>query len=483
MRNPIAIVVALLALLVTGCSASRPSSGPTTSAASSPADPSGPLTADQARAIAKEAYVYGFPMVDSYRVQYSYFINPANPEYKGPWNEVHSTARVFTPADTTIQTPNSDTPYSMLGADLRAEPLVLLVPPIDKDRYYSLQFIDGYTYNFAYVGSRTTGNDGGAYLLVGPGWTGQKPEGISDVIRSDTDFALVAYRTQLLGPDDLENVKKVQAGYKAMPLSTFLKKSAPTAAATVEWPAPLTPDDQKTSLKFFDLLDFQLKYAPTLDSEKDVRARFASIGLKGDGTFSSDKLSPEMRKAFEGGMADAWADFATFKKDKIDTGEVKAGQLFGTKEELNGNYLYRMAAAVIGIYGNSKQEAMYPVLSIDADGKPLSGTNKYTLTFPADGLPPVNAFWSVTMYKLPESLLVDNPINRYVINSPMLPNLTRNADGSLTFYIQNSPPSSDKQPNWLPAPPGPFTVFMRLYWPQDEATNGTWQAPKLVAVS
>jgi hypothetical protein len=486
MRNPIAIVVALLALLLTGCSGSRQAAdqGSEQPKSGTPASsPSGPPSADQVRAIAKEAYIYGFPMVDSYRIQYSYFINSASPEYKGPWNEVHNTARVFTPADTTVQTPNSDTPYSMLGADLRAEPLVLLVPPIDDDRYYSLQFIDGYTYNFAYVGSRTTGNDGGAYLLAGPGWTGQKPEGISEVITSDTDFALVAYRTQLFGPDDLENVKKIQAGYKAMPLSAFLKKSAAPSAPAVEFPTPLSSDDQKTSLKFFDLLDFQLKYAPAMDSEKDIRARFASIGLTGDGTFSSEKLSPDMQKAFTDGMADAWTEFATFKKEKIDTGEVKSGDLFGTKEKLNGNYLYRMAGAVIGIYANSNEEAMYPILSVDADGKPLSGESKYTLTFGPDQLPPVNAFWSVTMYKLPESLLVDNPINRYVINSPMLPNLTKNPDGSLTLYIQNSPPESVKQPNWLPAPPGPFTIFMRLYWPQEDALNGTWQAPKLVKVS
>jgi hypothetical protein len=422
-------------------------------------------------------------MVDSYRIQHSYFIDPQSAEYKGSWNEVHSVARVFTPADTAVQTPNSDTPYSMLGADLRAEPLVLLVPPIDKDRYYSVQFIDGYTYNFAYVGSRSTGNDGGAFLLAGPNWNGAKPEGIKEVIKADTDFALVAYRTQLFGPEDLENVKKIQAGYQAMPLSTFLKKSAPAAAAAVEWPAPLSSDEEKTSLRFFDLLDFQLKFAPTLASEKDIRARFASIGLTGDGTFNSEKLSPEMQNAFSDGMADAWAEFATFKKDEIDTGKVTSGQLFGTKEELNGNYLYRMAGAVIGIYANSKAEAMYPVLSTDADGKPLSGENKYTLTFPAGGLPPVNAFWSVTMYKMPESLLVDNPINRYLINSPMLPNLTKNADGSLTLYIQNSPPESDRQPNWLPAPPGPFTIFLRLYWPKEDALNGSWQAPKLTKVS
>ena len=481
MRNSVVLVILLLVAAIAGCGTSNQAKPTETTSVRSA--PGGPLTAEQVRAIAKEAYIYGFPMVDSYRVQYSYFIDSASPEYKGPWNEVHSAARVFTPADTTIQTPNSDTPYSMLGADLRAEPLVLFVPPVDKDRYYSLQFIDGYTFNFAYVGSRTTGNEGGLYLLAGPGWTGEKPEGIKEVIKADTDFVLVAYRTQLLGPDDLENVAKIQAGYKAEPLSTFLKDKTSPEAPAVNWPAPLTPDDQKTSLRFFDLLDFQLTYAPTLPTEADVRARLASIGLTGDGKFDSEKLSPEKQEAFRAGMADAWAEFAAFKKDKIDTGEVKSGQLFGTEEQLNANYLYRMAGAVIGIYANSNEEAMYPVLTTDSDGAPLTGADKYTLTFAPGQLPPVNAFWSVTMYKLPESLLVDNPINRYVINSPMLPDLVKNPDGSLTIHIQNNPPASDKQPNWLPAPPGPFQLFLRLYWPETAALDGSWQAPKVVKVS
>ena len=478
MRKVVLLVVTLLVAVLAGCGTKTTP----TQQSSAPPSATGPATPEQVRAIAKEAYMYGFPMVDSYRIQNAYFINPKSPEYKGVWNEVHSVARVFTPADTAVQTPNSDTPYSMLGADLRAEPLVLTVPPIEKDRYYSLQFIDGYTYNFAYVGSRTTGNDGGAYLLAGPDWKGEKPAGVNDVIRADTDFVLVAYRTQLFGPDDLENVKKIQAGYKAEPLSTFLKKPAPPAAPAMNWPTPLSSDDEKTSLRFFDLLDFQLKYAPTMDSEKDIRARFASIGLKGDGTFTSELLSPQRQEAFKSGMADAWAELASFKKGKIDTGEVKSGQLFGTKEQLNGNYLYRMAGAVIGIYANSADEAMYPVLSTDADGAPLLGADKYTLTFEPGQLPPVNAFWSVTMYKLPESLLVDNPINRYLINSPMLPNLVKNPDGGLTIYVQNTSPGPEKAANWLPAPTGPFTVFMRLYWPKLKALDGSWQPPKLVKV-
>ena len=442
------------------------------------------ITADpaQVREIAKAAYVYGFPMVDSYRVQNAYSINPNSPERKGPWNEIHSAARVFTPADTAVQTPNSDTPYSMLGADLRTEPLVLMVPPVEKDRYYSLQFVDAYTCNFAYLGSRTTGNDGGVYLLAGPQWCGEKPEGITEVITSDTDFALAIYRTQLRGANDLGNVEKIQAGYIAQPLSTFLKKSAPAPAPAIDWPAPLTSEGQKTSLRFFDLLDSQLAFAPVMTSEKDIRARFASIGLTGGGAFDSAKLGTEIAEAFKAGMADAWAEFDALKKDKIDTGQVTAGQLFGTKEQLNGNYLYRMAGAVLGIYGNSRQEALYPALATDSDGVPLTGTDEYTLTFPPGQLPPVNASWSVTMYKLPESLLVDNPINRYLINSAMLPDMVRDPDGGLTVYVQNSPPEPGKTANWLPAPTGPFTVFMRLYWPKPDALDGSWQPPKLVKV-
>ena len=148
------------------------------------------VTPAEARAIAKEAYIYGFPMVDSYRIQYAYFVDTKNPEYKAPWNQLVNIPRVYTPADTAIQTPNSDTPYSLLGMDLRAEPIVLTVPAIEKDRYFSIQLIDAYTFNFDYIGSRTTGNDGGSFLIAGPGWKGETPKGVKKVIRSETEFVL-----------------------------------------------------------------------------------------------------------------------------------------------------------------------------------------------------------------------------------------------------------------------------------------------------
>jgi hypothetical protein len=470
------VVLALL-VLVAGCSTKGSEETPKSSPPPSPAA----VTPEQARAIAKDAYIYGFPMVDSYRVQYGYFVNKQDPEYKGGWNEIHSTARVYTPADTAVQTPNSDTPYSMLGADLRAEPLVLTVPPIQQDRYYSLQFVDGYTYNFAYVGSRTTGNGGGKYLLAGPGWKGDKPAGVNEVIRSDTELALVVYRTQLLGPSDLDGVKKVQAGYQVQPLSAFLKQPPPAPAPPIDFVPPLTAEQEKTSPQFFDILNFILRFAPTLPSEKSLRDRFATIGIGPDGSFDPDKLSPEMRAAIEGGMADAWTEFKG-TQDKVNSGQLSSGDFFGTREMLKDNYLYRMAGAVIGIYGNTKEEALYPVFDTDADGAPLTGANNYTYRFPPGQLPPVNAFWSLTMYQLPQSLLVDNPMNRYLINSPMLDSLVKDPDGGYTFYVQNASPGLDKESKWLPAPQGPFRLVLRLYWPKPDALNGTWKAPQPVKV-
>jgi hypothetical protein len=158
---------------------------------------------------------------------------------------------------------------------------------------------------------------------------------------------------------------------------------------------------------------------------------------------------------------------------------VKSGDMFGTREYLKNNYLNRMAGAVLGIYGNSKQEAMYPIYAVDAKQQKLDGSKRYALRFAPGQLPPVNAFWSVTMYELPTSLLVANPINRYLINSPMLPSLKKDPDGGVTLLIQNESPGKDNEANWLPAPKGPFVMAMRLYWPKEEAIEGKWIAPPL----
>jgi len=433
------------------------------------------------RAIAKEAYIYAYPMVDSYRIQHAYFIDRTNPEFKAPYNELQNLARVFTPADKAVQTPNSDTPYGSIGLDLRAEPFVLTVPAIAKERYFSIQLIDAYTHNFAYVGSRTTGNGGGSFLIAGPNWKGEKPAGIKEVIRSETELLFALYRTQLFSPEDIGEVKKVQAGYKAEPLSAFLGEPAPPAAPAIDFPAPLTPQEQKSSLEVFNLLNFILQFCPTDPSETDLMARFAKIGIGGGKKMDFAGMTPEQRGAYEGGIADAWKDYQGIMAE-ISAGKITSGDLFGTRDYLKNNYLLRMAAALLGIYGNSKEEAMYPAYRVDSEAQPLDGSKRYTLHFKADEFPPVNAFWSVTMYDLPASLLVENPINRYLINSPMLPDLKRDADGGVTIHIQHESPGPDKEANWLPAPQGPFWCAMRLYWPKEAALDGSWKQPGLKIV-
>ena len=443
--------------------------------------PADPLTPAEARAIAKEAYIYGYPVVDNYRIQHSYFVDRKSPEFKAPWNQIANIPRIATPADKAVQSINADTPYSWIGMDLRAEPVVLTVPVIDKTRYFTAQLIDQYTFNFAYIGSRATGNDGGSFLIAGPGWKGDMPNGVKTVIRSETEFVIIPIRTQLFNPDDIDNVKKVQAGYKAQTLSAFLGQPAPKAAPTIDFIKPLTPDEQKNSPEFFNILNFALQFCPTDTSEKELMTRFAKLGIGAGKTFDADKLSPEIKKAIGDGMADAWADFAGAQK-LFAEGKLTSGDVFGTREYLKNNYLYRMAAAVIGIYGNSAQEASYPLYYVDEAGQKLDGANRYTLRFAPDQLPPVNAFWSMTMYEMPASLLVDNPINRYLLNSPMLPQFKRDADGGLTLLIQNESPGKDKEANWLPGPKGPFSVVMRLYWPKPAALDGSWKKPPMKIV-
>lgn len=445
------------------------------------------VTPEEARSIAKDAYIYGYPLVENYRIQYAYFVDESGSQYKGPWNEVINIGRVFTPKDTAIQTPNSDTPYSFVGADLRAEPIVLTVPKIDEKRYYSLQFIDWYTFNFAYVGTRTTGNDGGTYLLAGPGWQGDKPTGVDKIIQAETEFVFVGYRTQLFDPADIDHVRAIQAGYKATPLSEFLGAKDGNAATMeratpANFIAPLTQTEERTDLRFFDILNVVLNYAPTPPEEEELRARFAKINIGGDKNFDPSAFSSEVQEAIGQGMKDAWAEYDKFKKTKIDTGEVTSGDMFGTRKFIDGRWMYRMAGTIMGIYANSKQEAMYPLLTVDSKGQLLNGQNQYTLTFKAGEFPPANAFWSVTMYDLPQSLLVANPINRYLINSPMLPALKKAANGNLTIYIQNESPGPDKAANWLPAPKAGFWIPIRIYWPKEAALDGTWKAPAIERV-
>lgn len=444
------------------------------------------VTPAEARAIAEEGFIYGLPIVMNYVVMYEYFVNPSSGQYKGAFNQIHNEARVFTYKDTSVITPNSDTPYSMLCLDLRAEPYILSVPAVEKERYYSVMLCDGNTFNYGYIGSRATGNDAGDYMVVGPNWKGETPPGVKKLFRSSTEFTMVVYRTQLFGPDDMPNVEKVQAGYKAQPLSAYLHQSAPPAAPAVSFPKA---NDELVKTNFFEYLDFALQFAPAGPEEKDIRAKLARIRVGPGKTVNLNDLSQHKAEILLGvkqGEQKIEEKVSAMGK-KINGWNIASA--FGDRDFYHGDWLLRAAAAKAGIYGNDAVEAMYPMTKWAPNGEPLDGSkHNYTLTFAKEQFPPVNAFWSVTMYNGKSQLLIKNPINRYLINSPMLPNMKKNADGSLTLYIQMDSPGKDKESNWLPAPNGPIYLVMRLYWPKTEPPSilppgeGTWKPPGIVKV-
>jgi hypothetical protein len=442
----------------------------------------------EAKAIAEEGFIYGLPIVMNYAVMYEYSVDKNSGQYKAPFNQINNEARVFTYKDTAVITPNSDTPYSILWLDLRAEPIVLSVPAVDKARYYSVMLCDGNTFNYGYIGSRATGSDAGDYLVVGPNWQGATPPGIKKVFQSSTQFSAVAYRTQLFNAEDMPNVVKVQAGYKSQPLSTYLKQPAPPVAPAVDFPKA---NAELVKKNFFEYLDFALQFAPAGPEERAIREKLARIGVGSGKTFEFKDLPLTHKLEIGLGMKDGEEKVEKYlSSGQKDVNGWKIGSLFGDRLFYSGDWLKRAAAAKGGIYGNDAVEAVYPMAKTLADGEVLDGSkHEYTLTFPAGQTPPVNAFWSVTMYDGKTQLLIENPINRYLINSPMLPGMKTNADGSLTLYVQNKSPGADKEANWLPAPNGPVYLVMRLYWPKTEAPSvlppggGTWQPPGIKRVS
>jgi hypothetical protein len=443
---------------------------------------------EETKVIAEEGFVYGLPIVMNYAVMNEYAVDKGNPQFKAPFNEINNEHRVFTYQDTAVITPNSDTPYSLVWMDLRAEPMVLSVPAVDKKRYYSVMLCDGNTYNFGYIGSRATGSEPGDYLVAGPDWKGNTPPGIKKVFSSTTPFAMAIYRTQLFNAADMPNVEKVQAGYKVQPLSAFLKQPASSAAPKIDF-LPATTAGIKGN--FFEYLDAALQYVPPDPDSKDIRAKLASIGVGPGKTFDFKDLSEAHKAAVLVGLKEG-----DDKVDKYLSGGMKdingwkIGSPFGDRAFYKGDWLLRAAAAKGGIYGNDAIEATYPMTRTDAKGETLDGSkHNYTITFPAGQLPPVNAFWSVTMYDGKSQLLIKNPINRYLINSPMMSQMKKNPDGSLTLYIQKDSPGKAKESNWLPAPNDTIYLVMRLYWPKETppsvlpAGEGTWKPPAIVQAS
>ena len=372
------------------------------------AAPDAALSAAEARAIAKDAFIYGFPMAANYQTMYKQVIDTASPDHRGSFNAVSSSKSVATPDDKFVVTPNSDTPYSYLWLDLRAEPIVVTVPKIEPSRYYTGQMIDLYTYNFAYLGTRAFGNDGGTFLIAGPGWSGPTPAGIKAVIHTETQFAYVLFRTQLFNTADLPNVNQIQSGYNAQPLSAFLHQPAPAAAPAVNWPIPA--DIMSPSAAIFPIVNFIFQFCPPNPSESALLARFAKLNIgPGQTPSTSANFSPEIQQAINDGIKDSDVDLAAVMK-KINTDAVSSGDIFGTRDFLKDNYLYRYVGAKLGLYGNSKQDALYFGYFIDASHQPLDASkSSYELHFAKDALPPTKAFWSLTMYDGQDSAAGSQP--------------------------------------------------------------------------
>ena len=465
------IISALIIILLIGCKEEAPK-----------------LTPAEAQKIAKEAYIYGFPLALNYKTLYAYTLDKNSKEYKGEFNAKSCEARVYTPEDKAIVTPNSDTPYCIFWSDIRIEPVVFSIPEIEADRFYHFQFIDVFTHNFAYVGTVSTGNKAGKYLIAPTDWVGEIPEGITEIIRCESDFFLTIVRTQLMDKDDLSNVEEIQNEYKIQLLSDYMGTEAVNSAPKTDW-LVWNEGDQFTEAAF-KYIDVMLNYTQNIESEISLREKIAKLGIGTTEPYNFEAFDKEIQDAIKAGVKEglsAIKDFAV----KETSDPLSSAKIFGTRDFLNKSakenygfndfFIMRAMAAQMGLYGNSGAEAIYPTYLVDAEGSPFDASkNNYTITFKKGEFPPVKAFWSITMYDGVSQLLIDNSINRYLVNSPMMDEFIINEDGSLTFYIQKESPGKELESNWLPAPNGPFYAVMRLYGPKEEALKGEWLNPPML---
>ena len=444
------------------------------------------ITQTEARAIGEEAYIFAYPLLLSYRAHYVGGIDTESPFYRAGYNEIVHDAR---PADHTrhdVVTINADTPYSNFGIDLRAEPFVVSVPEIS-DRYYVMQFADLYTHNFAYIGTRSTGKNAGSYLFVGPKWEGEIPSDTFDgVYHCETDTFTAIVRTQLLSEADLPNVAAVQKGYNIMSLSEFLGEEPRPAKGVENWPR--WDQGKASSIGFIEYFNFILGLAePIHPQDRPALERFAKIGIGPGLAFDAATVDPGIRKAIQDGIDDATQKIIHRSQN---IGEQVNGwnmmDAFGPREFFKQDWLLRAAGAMAAIFANDKVEAFYPQVYIDSDGSTLDGiSSAYILRFDSGQLPPAKYFWSMTMYDKSydgnAGYLVENPIDRYLINSTT-DGLIYGDDGSLNIFIQHEVPAGDAAANWLPAPAAPFYLTMRVYGPEESALNGEWVPPPVQKV-
>jgi hypothetical protein len=374
--------------------------------------------------------------------------------------------------------PNFDTLYSSAWLDLTKEPMVISAPDT-AGRYYLLPMLDMWTDVFASPGKRTSGTKAGNFAVVPPAWQGQLPTGVQK-IQSPTGYVWVCGRTQANGPKDYDAVHKVQDGYTVTPLSQWGKAPQPVKAVidpSLDMKTP--PLDQVNKMPagaFFKYGAELMKANPPHVTDWSILDRLKRIGIEAGKNFDYEKLDASVRQALEKAAADGlkemYAKLPTFAR------VANGWQMNTDTMGVYGNYyLKRAAVAMVGLGANQPEDAIYPLNFADADGKPVVGENNYTLHFNKEDLPPVNAFWSVTMYD-EAGFQVANPISRFAIGDR--DELKYNADGSLDLYMQNENPGRDKVSNWLPSPAkGKLGVTMRLYAPKPQALDGRWNPPAI----
>jgi hypothetical protein len=427
-------------------------------------------------AIATEAYVYFYPLVLA-DVTRRVMINgePKPNSLTGPMNMFHH-LRALPPADfKDAARPNYDTLYSTVWLDLSEEPIVLSVPDT-QGRYYLLEMVDMWGDTFAVPGKRTSGTAAANFAVVPQGWQGKLPKDM-ERIESPTMYVLIVGRTQTNGPKDYDAVHKVQDGYRITPLSEWGKPPKPVkfqVDSTVDMKTP--PMKQVEAIRpadFFEYAAELMKLHPPHVTDWSMVARLKRIGIEAGESFAFKEADEAVKRALERAPA---AGLQWMKTALPTIGRIVNGWQMNTEGiGVWGNaYLKRAACNWMGPAWNQPEDATYPMTFSDAEGKPLSGANEYVLHFGKQELPPVGAFWSVTLYGA-DGFAVPNPLDRYALGDR--DPLKYNADGSLDLHVQKNSPGKEKEANWLPAPAGGFGLFMRLYAPKPQIVDGRWQPP------
>lgn len=445
-----------------------------------------PLTAAQARQIAAEAYVFGYPLVLMDFTRQLQTNVPTATVGRAPVNQFSHTPMFPDDKFRAIVSPNADTLYSIAWLDLRAEPLVLHVPDTG-DRYYVLQALDGWTNVFASIGKRTTGTREARFLLAGPDWHGDVPNGMQ-VFRSPTDMGWIIGRVQTNGQLDFLNVHKIQRGITLAPLSRLGQPPQKPAPHVVDKSIDMTTPPPKqvaalTGKEFFTRLNRLMTTNPPAAADAPALARFERIGVAPGDRSDFAQASVETAAAIEAAPGEALKRINAAVTLPGATTTVNGWRMNPQLGEYGTNYLKRAAVAMFGLGANLNADAIYPATKVDNRGDQLTGAKRYVMHFAAGQTPPVNAFWSISMYDM-EQFFIANPIKRFAIGDRDA--LAFNADGSLDIYIQHDEPAQDdktRRANWLPAPAGDFNLIMRLYWPQPAALDGKWKPPAVEALT